>query len=371
MAGRIRIATIIWKDAIGGAERSLCDLAAALDQSSFDMRFYYLSGRPGYFANIIESLRFKTEFLDWKNGFDVAGRFRLLKKLKEFNPDVVHDHTLPPLTRPLIKIFLRRPIINTEHGRALMRSFGIGAKWRRVAEKFDSLFCDYIAANSAASAAALKTVHQIQEQKIGVIHLGINLDQFNAVFPRQPNAECLKIGYLGRIINKYKGVDYLPVIARNLADNYDLKFNIFIAGDGPDREKVEQLCKEMNVKEHCTFLGWIQDVPNFLQTIDILLVPSRYESLGLTAIEALAMNLPVLAFGVQGLREILTDCPSGTLINPGDTNGMAEAIYSLRNTHGYVGSRGRAFVAKQFSNHKMAREYEALYANLSNRSKQI
>ena len=116
MAGRIRIATIIWGDGFGGAERSLCDLAAALDQSSFDMRFYYLSGRPGYFSNIIESLGFKTEFLDWKNGFDVAGRFRLLKKLKEFNPDVVHDHILPHLTRPFIKIFLRRPIINTEHG---------------------------------------------------------------------------------------------------------------------------------------------------------------------------------------------------------------------------------------------------------------
>ncbi|MBN2394962.1 MAG: glycosyltransferase family 4 protein [Candidatus Atribacteria bacterium] len=371
MAGRMRIATIIWKDAIGGAERSLCDLAAALDQSSFDMRFYYLSGVPGYFAKQIESFGFKTEFLNWKNGFDLIGRVRLIKKLKEFNPHVVHDHIIPPLTRPFIKFFIQRPVLATEHGSALQRSFGIGEKWRKHIERFDFGSCDFIAANSLASAEALRSVFHLSESKIKVVHLGIDLDQFIPDTDRQSNVEPLTIGFIGRIINAYKGVDYLPLVAKHLIDRYSFKFKMLIAGDGKDRKKVEKLCKDLEVNSHFVFLGWLEDVKSFLRKIDLLLVPSRLESLGLSALEALAMNIPVVAFGVQGLREILTDCPSGTLINPGDTNGMAEAIHYLRNNYVHIGSKGRDFVAEHFSNHKMARGYEAIYTNLSNRSKQI
>jgi glycosyltransferase involved in cell wall biosynthesis len=139
-----------------------------------------------------------------------------------------------------------------------------------------------------------------------------------------------------------------------------------VAGDGSDRNKVEQLCKKLEVQEHFSFLGWIRDVKKFLQQIDILLVPSRFEPLGLTAIEALSMNVPVVAFDVHGLREILGDCPAGRLVKPGDTKSMAQAIYSLRNNHLQVGSKGREFVAQRFSHNKMARQYEFIYENLTN-----
>ena len=100
---------------------------------------------------------------------------------------------------------------------------------------------------------------------------------------------------------------------------------------------------------------------SFMQQIDILLVPSRYEALGLTAIEALAMNVPVVAFDVQGLREILEDCPAGQIVKAGDTESMAEAVYSLRDNHFQVGSKGREFVSERFTNDNMARSYENIY----------
>jgi len=361
---RIRIATLIWRDNFGGAERSLCDLATALDQSRFDIRFYYLSGERGFFAEKIAQMGFETEFLEWKNGFDLAGRIRLVQRLKEFNPQVIHDHIIPPLTRPFVKIFLRRPIINTEHGSALQRSLGIGEKWRNLTEKLDFYFCDYIAANSAASAKALKAAYRIADKKIGIVHLGIDLGQFNPAFSGQQKEDCLTIGYVGRIVNEHKGVDYLPLVAKALNDQFDIRFKIIVAGDGPDREKVEQFCKELEVQEQFTFLGWVRDVNNYLKKIDILLVPSRYEPLGLTAIEALAMNIPVVAFDVGGLREILSECPGGRLVKPGDVNGMAAAIYSICQNHKNVGNKARKFVEERFSNIKMARQYESVYMSL-------
>ncbi|MBF0232964.1 MAG: glycosyltransferase family 4 protein [Desulfamplus sp.] len=363
---KMRIATIIWKDGFGGAERSICDLAAALDRSCFEMRFFYLNGGPGFFADKIKQIGFETKFLGWRNGFDIAGRIRLLQKLKEFNPHVIHDHIIPLLTRSFLKIFLRKPTLYTEHGVALQRSLGLGERWRRYIEKFDFRFCDYIAANSAASAIALKSTYQIPYQKIGTVHLGINLDQFNPSFSQQPIKDFLTIGYVGRILNAHKGVDYLPFVARNLKKKYgEIRFKFIVAGDGPDREKVEQLCREVDVYGHFTFLGWIRDVKCFLQQIDILLVPSRFEPLGLTAIEALAMNVPVVAFDVHGLREILGDCPAGFLVKPGDTESMAEIVYFLCNNHMQIGSKGREFVAQRFSNNKMARAYENIYRHLN------
>lgn len=360
---RKRIATLIWKDGFGGAERSICDLAAALDKNRFDMWFYYLSGGPVFFAQEIKEMGFQTIFLNWKNGFDAAGRIRLLKHLKEFNPHVIHDHILPPFTRPLLKIFIRRPILNTEHGSALQRWLGFGEKWRKLAERFDYLFCDYIAANSAASANALKGAYRLSDSKVGIIHLGINLQQFRPIFPKQRADDVLIVGYVGRIKSDLKGTDYLPLVAKELIDLYNLRFQIFVAGDGPDRKQVEQSCIELGVEKYITFLGWVSDVSNFLSKIDVLLVPSRFEAFGLTAIEALAMNVPVVAFDIHGLREILAGCPAGIMVSPGDTRKMAEAVYSLRSNYLNVGSKGRDFVARRFSNDQMARQYEKIYAS--------
>jgi L-malate glycosyltransferase len=204
-------------------------------------------------------------------------------------------------------------------------------------------------------------LHNISHSKIGIVHLGINLEQFKPVSVKNSSHDFFTIGYVGRIINEYKGVDYIPFVAKYLKEEHKIKFRMIIAGDGPDRIKVEKLCKELGVENSFCFLGWVEDVNKFLNDIDLLIVPSRHESLGLTALEGLAVNVPVLAFDVQGLRETLKDCPAGKLIKPGDTKAMAEAVYSLRNKHSKLGRKGREFVEGRFSNKQMAKRYEEMY----------
>jgi len=79
---RQRIATLMWKDTFGRTECIPTDLATLLDKNRFDMRFYYLSGGPGFFAKKIEQIGYRNHFLKWENCFDVAGRVQLLRKLK-------------------------------------------------------------------------------------------------------------------------------------------------------------------------------------------------------------------------------------------------------------------------------------------------
>ena len=355
-----KIAVIIWKDGTGGAERSLTDLAVALDRGQFDMRFYYLSDRPGHFSQQIQSLGFKTEFLNWKNGYDIKGRIRLLKSLKRYDPHLIHDHILPPLTRPFIKIFTKLPVLYTEHGVACKRAASPGTAWlRKLLERFDFLFCDLIAANSHASSTALQSVYNIPNSKIEIVHLGINLKEFH---PASVVRSQLTIGYLGRILNKPKGVNRLPLIAKFLLRNKkQLDFIIKVAGDGPDRAATEQMCISMGVEKHFHFLGWVTDVRAFFSQIDVLVIPSHFEALGLVALEALAMNVPVVAFNTGGLPEILEECPNGSLVQQDDVEGMAKAIISAKDVSQETKDAGRRYIQHFFSNNIMAKNFEKIY----------
>lgn len=357
---KYRIATIIWKDGIGGAERSLTDLAAALDRDKFDMRFYYLAGTAGHFATQIQSLGFKTEFLGWKNGFDLRGKYKLIKRLKEYAPHLVHEHILPAPTLVIIKMFLSCPTVSTEHGAAsIVLATPSKFKITTILKRFDFLFSDIIAANSHTSFEALKTVFKIPASKIQIVYLGINLDNFNKAKIKH---EKFRIGYIGRIDNRHKGVDYLPKLALQLQQSSLKKFEFFIAGDGPDRHETEEICTRLGVAQYFHFLGWIHDVQDFLASIDVLVIPSRFEPFGLTAIEALAMDLPVVAFDVGGLHEILEKCTDGYLVPQGNTTKMAEVIINLQDNKQI--KNGRLYVMNNFSNQTMSNKLKEIYLHL-------
>lgn len=359
---RKRIATIIWKDGTGGAERSLSDLAAALDRDEYDMRFYYLSGGPGHFAKQIQKLGFQTEFLQWENGFSISGRIRLILLLRQYRPHLIHDHILPLLTRPFVKLFTNCSILYTEHGLACKRTTSPKKeRLRKLVERFDFLFCDLLAANSQASAIALQSIYNIPESKITVVHLGINLENF---IPIKEQHSLFRIGYLGRILNTPKGVDRLPHLAKCLAEKNHLNFEILIAGDGPDRPATEKACITLGVEKHFKFIGWITDVQSFFSQIDVLVIPSRHEALGLIALEALAMEVPVVAFNTGGLPEILENCPNGFLVKQGDIEGMAKSIISAKYTPENTRSSGREYVRHFFSNHITAKNLQNIYIKM-------
>jgi glycosyltransferase involved in cell wall biosynthesis len=357
--GQYRIATIIWKDGTGGAERSLTDLASALDREQFDMRFFYLSGTPGCFAQQIQQLGFKTEFLNWKNGYDFNGRIRLIQSLKRYNPHLIHDHIIPLLTRPFVKAFLRCPILNTEHGATVLYSEYKGKLGWAFLQRFDFLFCDHILANSQTTASALIQLHHFRIDKLTVVHLGINLDNFKTSAKRK-QAKCT-IGYVGRIENAQKGVDQLPIVAKYLKKSLYENFEFVIVGDGSDKDHTMQLCQEHKVAAYFQFLGFIVDINSLLDTIDLLVVPSRREPFGLVAIEALAKGIPVVAFSVDGLCEIMEECPIGQLVAPGDLEGMANAITTLFRNEEIDHDKGRLFIQKNFSNKKMADNVREIY----------
>ena len=88
---------------------------------------------------------------------------------------------------------------------------------------------------------------------------------------------------------------------------------LLLAGDGPERVEVEQLCRELNLKDDVRFLGKLDAVEEILSVSDLFILPSETESFGLAALEAMACKLPVLSSNAGGIPELNIDGVTGFL----------------------------------------------------------
>jgi glycosyltransferase involved in cell wall biosynthesis len=104
---------------------------------------------------------------------------------------------------------------------------------------------------------------------------------------------------------------------------------LLLVGDGPERAPCEELVTRLSMQDHVRFLGQRTDIPELLAAADLVVMPSQSEGLGLAAIEALAAGKPVVAYGVSGLREVVSDNRDGKLIAAGDQNAFAQAVVTL------------------------------------------
>jgi glycosyltransferase involved in cell wall biosynthesis len=132
----------------------------------------------------------------------------------------------------------------------------------------------------------------------------------------------LLVGMVGRVQLHQKGHDAgLRVLARLLAKG--LSPNLVIIGDGPDLPKLRRMADQMGLTSHVTFLGWRSDVGELIPLLDAVLLPSRFEGLPQTALQAATAEVPVVAYGIDGLSELL---PPEFQVAFGDERGLATTL---------------------------------------------
>ena len=138
---------------------------------------------------------------------------------------------------------------------------------------------------------------------------------------------------------------------------------LVMVGDGPDRGAAEDEARTLGVAADVRFLGRIDDVAPLLAAADLYLFPSETESFGLSALEALASGVPVVASNVGGVPEVLRDGVTGALRPLGDVDGMARAALEfLEPARWAVASAAAAADARtRFSTDQIVARYEHLY----------
>jgi glycogen(starch) synthase len=146
--------------------------------------------------------------------------------------------------------------------------------------------------------------------------------------------------FLGRL-HRQKGVDVLLRAFTSMPGA-----TLVLAGDGPERGRLERLAHELGLRSRVRFLGFVPHdrVPGLLRSSDVLVLPSRYEELGTAMVEGMYAGLPVVASDTGGVPELVEHDGSGLLVPPGQPAPLADAMNRLlgdKGLAGRFGSRGR------------------------------
>ncbi|MDY0089495.1 MAG: N-acetyl-alpha-D-glucosaminyl L-malate synthase BshA [Flavobacteriaceae bacterium] len=165
-------------------------------------------------------------------------------------------------------------------------------------------------------------------------------------------------------ISNFRKVKRIPDVV-NIFYKISQKISVklMMVGDGPEKEKAEQLCEELGISDKVIFFGNSNEIDKILSFSDLFLLPSETESFGLAALEAMACRVPVISSNTGGLPEVNIHGVSGYLADVGDVENMAKhAVSILSNEETLNNFRIQAFeIAKKFDIQNILPMYEALY----------
>jgi len=139
---------------------------------------------------------------------------------------------------------------------------------------------------------------------------------------------------------------------------------LLLVGDGPERARIERYCRQCGACDEIHFIGNLPAVEEVLAGADLFLLPSEMESFGLSALEALACKVPVVASDAGGLPDVVVDGENGYLRPVGDIEAMSAAALDLLqddDKRRAFGEAGRRWAVEQFNQAKVVAQYRNLY----------
>jgi len=200
-------------------------------------------------------------------------------------------------------------------------------------------------------------------EKLRVVHCGVDVERFAPV-THEGNHDVVRIACVGRLVPEKGQRLLIEAVALLLQTGAAVRLSL--AGDGPERASLEELAAELRVTDQVEFLGAVPhtDVDELLRRSDVFCLPSFAEGVPIVLMEAMAMELPVVASRVMGIPELIEDRVSGRLVAPGSLPELADALSQLAADAGgrrRLGSAGRARVASEFELKANARRLRDVY----------
>jgi glycosyltransferase involved in cell wall biosynthesis len=175
-------------------------------------------------------------------------------------------------------------------------------------------------------------------------------------------AEALIVGGVGRLHYQKNFPLFLEVAAEVCARLPQALF--VIAGEGSERAALEEMTRELGLASRVRFLGFVKEMQELYQGLDLLLLTSHFEGTPLTVLEAMAMGTPVVASRVDGVEEVIVDGRDGILVTPGNKAQFVTEICRVLQDQSLsqrLARAGQEKARQHFSAEAMVRQVEALY----------
>lgn len=267
-----------------------------------------------------------------------------LRRLKEFQPDIIHTHTPfgvgweTILAAKLFKI----PLVGTHHTfyDHYLKHVKLDYDWaKKLSWKITVIyynFCDLVLSPSQALADAL--VSKGLKQPIAILRNTIDTNLFKPAASQQEK-EILKntlgikgdsVCYIGRVSYE-KSIDkVIHAFNQMLRQKPDL--TLVVAGGGPEKENLEKLAKKLEIEKRVIFTGFYsydESIVKILRASDIFITASKSENMPLSVLEAMAAGLPIISVREKGLAEIIKENINGFFARTDDPADLAQKTLDL------------------------------------------
>jgi len=214
---------------------------------------------------------------------------------------------------------------------------------------------------------------KVKFENIQLIYNGLDMDNYPQYSQDQVDHNKKRIGLgegpiIGNIarLSTVKGQDHLITAMREVIAKFPTAELLFV-GDGKIKEDLINQSKNLALSKNIFFIPSVKNISSILALIDVFVMSSNQEGLGLSIMEAQAMGLPVIATFVGGIPELIEDNKTGILIPPQDPNIIAKAIISLledKQRAKQLGENAKRSIREKFSLDKMVDETERLYESV-------
>jgi len=354
----MRILQIINSLQIGGAQRLLADFLPLMNRQH-DVELLTLKDDPSPFAQQLHEVGIKMHCLNIKSLYNPLVALKIRQFLKrQPRYDIIHVHLFPALYWvPLATAGMRQHLIWTEHSTSNRRQQKLFFRYadRMAYSQYDKIIC---ISQATCNSLGEWMGAQANDSRLCVIENGIDTAKFiRKKTERQQPYTLIQVSRFEASKDQDTVIRAMPLLPQDI--------QLMFVGDGSRIEACKELCKKLNVQDRVRFLGARADIAQLLSEADIAIQSSHWEGFGLTAVEAMAAGLPVIATNVDGLRQVVEG--AGMLFQQGDEKELAQAISKLINTPTFYQELSEKSLqqAKQYDISNMTDKYMEIYEALS------
>lgn len=364
-----KIAHLTFDMRFGGTEQVISNLVQNTNLEKYDVSILCLSEPIGPFGLQLIKQGIKIHAFNRQPGFDTTLIRDIRKYICENRIDILHCHQYTPYVYGVFAA-LRTPVkvLYTEHG----RFYPDQQKLKRVfINPLLNFFTDKITSISAATRKALVNYENFPENQIQVVYNGIDDSRFirpaNGTLRESlnipPHAAILgTVARLDSIKNHPMMIKALKIVQSKFPETV-----LIIVGDGPERQRLDDLINELDLSEKVIITGFRKDTEAFYQIMDIFLLTSFSEGTAMTLLEAMATSRPCIVTQVGGNPEIVLENQTGFVIPSDDDEALAQKIIHLienRELKIRFGANGRKRFERCFTVNQMVNAYQAIYETL-------
>ncbi|MGH9488635.1 MAG: glycosyltransferase [Terriglobales bacterium] len=365
---RLRVLHCSNADARGGAEEHMLTLLRGLDRERFAPALACPAALLAQLPDLPPDLLVTT--LAPMHPWDVACGARLTRWLRRHQVDVVHAHLscASRAVAPWARLARTPVFLETPHVRESWRR---GWKRARVLDRIAGRLVHAYIAVSGANARYLRDEVRLPAAKIHLIRNGIDVARFNAPArqlhdprPELGIAPTELVVLCSARLEPQKGHAVLLQALAWLPRPIRSRLRLVCLGTGSLEAELRRQIEALGLERHVILAGYCRTVESWLAAADIFALPSLYEGLPLSAMEASAAGCPIVATAVDGTPEVVADEVNGLLVPPGSAGALAAALLRLAadsTLRAALGDAGRRRARREFDQQRQIAATAQLY----------